>query len=153
MPQDNEEYYGIVDLPLNPSTVSLGTVSVPENICLETLVFGPNSSVFLGSMEFTILLDGEPIWEGRISEVGKQIGIPNEHSYSEKPRMLMIVANPMDYLFDDLDMETTTILVAIKGAVGQCAITVDVPTHPEDIEDSDTEGGFGFDANFQSSWV
>ena len=150
MSNSDDAYYGIVDLPLNPTTVSIGTLNVPANTRLDTLVFGPNSSAFLSSIEFVVLLDGVPLWEGHSSEVGKRIGIPDEMSYSEQPRLLMIIANPSDLIYD-MEFETSTVLVALKGGVGECAITIDVPDVP-DVASEDDDVRMAFDADFQALW-
>ena len=151
MSEKTDEYYGIVDLPINPSTVSIGTINVAENVCLDTLVIGPNAAVYLAGLEFVILLDGQSVWEGQVPETGRHIGIPTEMSHSEEKRLLMVLVNPSDYL-PPMDFDTSSILVAVKGSVGECPLMIDIPDYPEEF-DNDSEGNFAFDTDFQADWI
>ncbi len=150
MSEKTDEYYGIVDLPINPSTVSIGTINVSENVCLDTLVIGPNAAAYLSGLDFVILLDGQSVWEGQVPETGRHIGIPTEMSHSEDKRLLMILVNPSDYL-PPMDFDTSSILVAIKGSVGECPLMIDIPDYPEEFNSE--EGNFAFDTEFQSDWI
>ncbi len=150
MSEKTDEYYGIVDLPINPSTVSIGTINVSENVCLDTLVIGPNAAAYLSGLDFVILLDGQSVWEGQVPETGRHIGIPTEMSHSEDKRLLMILVNPSDYL-PPMGFDTSSILVAIKGSVGECPLMIDIPDYPEEFDSE--EGNFAFDTEFQSDWI
>lgn len=150
MSEKTDEYYGIVDLPINPSTVSIGTINVSENVCLETLVIGPNAAVYLSGLEFVILLDGQPLWDGHVPETGRHISVPAEMSHSEDKRLLMVLVNPSDYL-PPMDFDTSSILVAVKGSIGECPLMIDIPDYPEEF-DTDSEGNFAFDTEFQADW-
>jgi len=153
MSEKSDEYYGIVDLPINPTTVSIGTINVPEKVCLDTLVIGPNASIYLAGLEFVILIDGQPVWDGSVPETGRQISIPTDISFSEEKRLLMIIVNPTE-LIPPAGFETSNILVAIKGDKGECPLKIDIPEYPDDYdEDSALEGHFLFDSDFQSQWT
>ena len=62
----------------------------------------------------------------------------------------MVLVNPSDYL-PPMDFDTSSILVAVKGSVGECPLMIDIPDYPEEFDSE--EGNFAFDTDFQSDWI
>ena len=50
-----------------------------------------------------------------------------------------------------MDFDTSSILVAVKGSVGECPLMIDIPDYPEEFDSE--EGNFAFDTDFQSDWI
>ena len=136
-------FIGVIDIPLNPEIVSLATLGIPAHICLESISIPSNGISYISELEFTFLLDGEQIWQGRGKSGGIEFGIPEEFAFSETGRSLLILVSPSLMLsLPSMELSTTELPIAIRGHEGDCAITIE-------IEDDLHE----FDYDFKIEWV
>ena len=107
-------FIGVIDIPLNPEIVSLATLGIPANICLESISIPSNGISYISELEFTFLLDGEQIWQGRGKSGGIEFGIPEEFAFSEKGRSLLILVSPSLMLsLPSMELSTTELPIAI----------------------------------------
>ena len=90
----SDRFIGVIDIPLNPEIVSLATLGIPENICLESISIPSNGISYISELEFTFLLDGEQIWQGRGKSAGVEFSIPEEYAFSDTGRSLLILVSP-----------------------------------------------------------
>lgn len=137
---DPEEFLGVLDLPVSPEVMSLATISVPAEVCLEEIVLPASAISYLGDIDFTFLLDGEELWSGRGQNGGLNIKIPPSAGFSETTRSIMVLAMPqgVGLPFALTPMEIT---IGVKGKRGECAFMVDIEPDGQ------------FDDFFLESWV
>ncbi len=137
------QFIGVIDIPLNPEIVSLATLGIPKNICLDTISIPSNGISYISELEFTFLLDGEQIWQGRGKSSGIEFGIPEEFAFSETGRSLLILVSPSLMLsLPSMELSTTELTIAIKGHEGECPLTIEIE---EDLHE--------FDYDFKIEWV
>ena len=139
----SDRFIGVIDIPQNPEIVSLATLGSPENICLEAISIPSNGISYISELEFTFLLDGEQIWQGRGKSAGVEFSIPDEYAFSDTGRSLLILVSPSLMLsLPSMELSTTELPIAIRGHEGICPITVEID---DDLHE--------FDYDFKIEWV
>ena len=136
-----DSFVGVMDIPVNPEIMSLATISIPSDICLESISIPTNAISYITEVEFTFLLDGEEVWSGTGMPHGVEFGIPDKLAFSDQPRTLLVLAQPSALLGMPLGLHTSELPIALKGRRGFCAYTVNTE------EDSE------FPSLFIESWV
>ena len=138
-----KRFIGVLDLPLNPEIVSLATLTIPAGVCLESISIPSNGISYITELEFTFLLDGEELWQGRGSAQGIEISVPSEIGYEETPRSLLVLVSPsilVSSVFSN-ELDVTEVPIAIRGHDGHCAVMVKT----DDLVD--------FGEDFHLEWV
>jgi|TARA_Y100000310_G_C20511624_1_gene729173 hypothetical protein len=122
----SNRFIGVLDLPLNPEIVSLATLSIPAGVCLESISIPSNGIAYITELEFTFLLDGEELWQGRGSAKGVEVTIPDELGFSEHSRSMLVLVSPSMLVSSVLstELDVTEVPIAIRGHEGQCVVMV-----------------------------
>lgn len=136
----SEEFLGVLEMPVSPEVMSLATISVPADVCLEEICLPESAISYLSDIDFTFLLDGEELWSGGGQSGGVTIPIPPNLGFSQSPRSIMVLAMPqgVGLPFVLTPMEIT---IGIRGKKGECAYVVDIEPDAE------------FDDFFLEEWV
>jgi len=138
---NEDSFVGIMDIPVNPEIMSLATISIPEDICLESISIPSNAISYITEVEFTFLLDGDEVWSGSGVPRGIEFCIPENIAFSDQPRTLLVLAQPSSLLGMPLGLNTSELPIALKGRRGSCAYQIDFE------EDTD------FDSLFIDEWL
>lgn len=137
----SESFIGVLDMPINPEVLSMATLSIPSDICLESISIPATAVSYITEMEFTFLLDGEKIWTGSGTPQGIEFIVPDYMSFDEDYRTLMVLAMPASLLSIPLGLNTAEITIAIKGYRGECSLMVET----DEIDD--------FTSEFTDDWL
>jgi|TARA_R110000824_G_scaffold117025_2_gene268783 hypothetical protein len=136
-----DSFVGVMDIPVNPEIMSLATISIPKDVCLESISIPSNAISYITEVEFTFLLDGDEIWTGAGVPRGIEFSIPNNLAFSDKPRTLLVLVQPSALIGIPIGLNTSELPIALKGYRGVCAYNIDFSDDNE------------FESSFIENWL
>jgi len=138
---NEDAFVGVMDIPVNPEIISLATISIPKNICLESISIPSNAISYITEVEFTFLLDGDEVWTGAGMPRGIEFGIPDNLAFSDKPRTLLVLVQPSALISLPFGLNPSELPIALKGHRGLRAYKIDFSDDNE------------FESSFIENWL